>query len=238
MKRIAVLAPAALLAELRAVLLVALLAELLAGCASSPPSHFYSLTTVAPEAAVQADAAPSQPEALPQTTAPSQPAALPQATVPSQPAAPMQPAVRVAAVHIPPALDREGIVRRGPGNTLEISGLNRWGAPLDEMVQRVLTQDLLERLPAGRVVLPSGPAPAGTEQIVVDILQFQSDTTGAIVFEGSWSLLTPGASAPALIRNIRYSGTASPSDYGDQAAVMSTMLGRLADDIASSLSRH
>ncbi len=220
MKRIAVLAPAALLAELRAVLLVALLAELLAGCASSPPSHFYSLTTVAPEAAVQAGAAPSQPEALPQA------------------AAPMQPAVRVAAVHIPPALDREGIVRRGPGNTLEISGLSRWGAPLDEMVQRVLTQDLLERLPAGRVVLPSGPAPAGTEQIVVDILQFQSDTTGAVVFEGSWSLLAPGASAPGLIRNIRYSGTASPSDYGDQAAVMSTMLGRLADDIASSLPRH
>lgn len=187
--------------------LAALLAALLAGCASSPPSRFYALNAVVP-------------------------------TAPSQPAAPLQSPVRVAAVHIPPVLDRTEIVRRGPGNELEISGLNRWGAPLDEMIQRVLTQDLLERLPPGRVVLPSGPAPAQTGRIVLDILQLQSDAAGAVDFEGSWSLLEPGSSSPSLIRDIHYSETARPGDYGDQAAAMSRMLGRLADDIASSVQQR
>jgi len=143
--------------------------------------------------------------------------------------------VIVAAVHIPFALDRQEIVRTGPGNELEISGFKRWGAPLDEMIQRVLTQDLIERLPAGTVVLPSGPTPAATERIVVDILAFQSDTDGNVTLEGSWSLLAPGASAPALIRGIDEVEPASATDFNRQAAVMSQMLGRLADDIARSL---
>ncbi len=208
MKRIAVLA------------LSAPFAQLLLGCASSPPSHFYSLTAVAPGGSEQASAASSQGDAS------------------SAPALPSIPLVRVAAVHIPSSLDREEIVRRGSGNELEINGLDRWGAPLDEMVQRVLTEDLLERLPAGAVVLPSGPAPARTDRIVVDILQFQSDADGAVVFEGSWSLLEPKSSTPALIRNVLYSETASPTRYGDQAAAMSRMLGRLADEIVMSLPRH
>ncbi len=195
MKRIAVLA------------LSAPLAQLLLGCASSPPSHFYSLTAVAPASSEQAPALLSAPS------------------------------VRVAAVHIPSSLDRQEIVRRGSGNELEIGGFDRWGAPLDEMTQRVLTEDLLERLPTGSVVLPSGPAPARTDRIVVDILQFQSDANGAIAFEGSWSLLEPRASNPSLIRNFRYGETASPTSYGDQAAAMSRLLGRLADDIAMSLPR-
>ncbi len=209
MKRIAVLA------------LSAPFAQLFLGCASSPPSHFYSLTAVAPAGSEQASAASSPGDAS------------------SAPTLPSTPLVRVAAVHIPSSLDREEIVRRGSGNELEINGLDRWGAPLDEMVQRVLTEDLLERLPAGAVVLPSSPAPAWTDRIVVDILQFQSDADGAVVLEGSWSLLEPKSSTPSLIRNIRYSETASPAArYGDQAAAMSRMLGRLADEIVMSLPRH
>jgi uncharacterized protein len=146
--------------------------------------------------------------------------------------------VIVAAVHIPYSLDRQEIVRTGPGNALEIAGLQRWGAPLDEMIQRVLTQDLIERLPATRVVLPSAPTPAGTERIVVDILAFQCDADGEVTLEGSWSLLAPGASAPALIHAIRESETTSATDYNRQAAVMSEMLGRLADDIARNLPRR
>ncbi len=191
-------------------LLAALFAGLLTGCASSPPARFYSLTAAAPADSGGAAAGASQ------------------APGPAEP-------LRVAAVHIPAALDRDEIVRLGPGNRLEVSGLDLWGAPLDEMVQRTLTEDLRERLPATQVVLPSSPAPAGTDRIVVDILQFQGDASGTVVFDGSWSLLPPDKTAPSLIRDIHYTETASPSDYGDQAAALSRMLGRLADDIVRSL---
>lgn len=190
--------PVAVVAPLMLVMLT-----VLAGCASSPPSKFFDLTAVAPQAAPAAAAAGAP--------------------------------VRVAAVHLPSTLDREEIVRTDPGNALEINGLDRWGAPLDEMVRRVLTQDLLERLPAGKVVLPSGPAPAGTGRIVVDLLAFQSDSSGAVTLRGSWSLLPAGAGNPALIRDFHYTETADAASFGDQAAAMSRLLGQLADDIARSL---
>lgn len=140
--------------------------------------------------------------------------------------------LRVAAVHIPPALDRREIVRFGAGDRLEISGEHRWGAPFDEMVQQVLTQDLVERLPVDQVVLPLGPAPSGTQSVVIDLLQFQSNASGNVVLQGSWSLLVPGQSAPALVREFRYEDTAGAQNFADQAGAMSRLLGRLADDIA------
>lgn len=146
--------------------------------------------------------------------------------------------VRVAAVHVPATLDREEIVRTGPGNRLEIDGLDRWGAPLDEMAQRVLTEDLIERLPRGSVVLPQSPVPIGTDQIVVDLLAFQSDTSGRVELQGGWSLVTPRAGGLTLLREVRYHAAAPSIGFDRQAAVMSEMLGRLADDIARSLPRR
>lgn len=185
-------------------------AACLVGCGTSPPTRFYSL---APEPPSSAEA--SQSGVAPSGTTTSE-------GVP----------VRVGAVHIPPILDRREIVRSGPGERLELSGVVLWGAPVDEMVQQVLTQNLIERLPAGKVVLPAGPAPTGTETIVVDLLQFQSDTEGTVVLQGSWSLLAPAAGSPAFVHDFRYEQSAGAQDYGGEAAVMSRLLGRLADDIA------
>jgi len=179
-------------------------AALLAGCASSPPSQFYTLADASPASASQAS---------------------PGAT----------PTIRIAAVHIPPMLDRPEITRRSAGDQLEISGTQRWSAPLDEMVQEILTRDLLERLPSGKVILPSAPVPSGTEAVVVNILQFQSDIGGSVVFEGSWSVVPQGAAAPALVRNFRYTASASPAGIGEEVGAMSTLLGQLADDIARNL---
>jgi len=177
----------------------------LTACASSPPTQFYSLEPVAPQGpAPQSDVTTSQ-------TAP----------------------LRIAAVHIPPALDRREIVRLGADNRLDISGLQRWGAPFDEMVQHVLTQNLVERLAANEVVLPLGPAPADTQSVVIDLLQFQSNASGNVVLQGSWSLLLPGQSAPALIRDFRYEDSAGAQSFADEAAAMSRLLARLADDIAA-----
>jgi uncharacterized protein len=177
----------------------------LTACASSPPTQFYSLTPVSAQSpAPQSDSAAS--------------GAMP---------------LRVAAVHVPPTLDRREVVRRGAGDRLEISGVRRWGAPFDEMVQHVLTQNLVDRLPSGSVVLPSSPAPSGTASVVVDLLQFQSDVGGAVILQGSWSLLAPGQSSPALVRDFRYEDSASGQEFEDVAAAMSRLLGHLADDIAS-----
>ena len=154
-----------------------------------------------------------------------------QRQTPQQTLAPVQ----IASVHIPPALDRQEMVRESAPDELEMSDRNRWGAPLGQMIRRVLTQDLAKRLPAGSVVFPREPAPPETNDIVVDILKFVSDAHGTVSFEGSWSLLAAGSGKTLLDRQVRLNDQAAPKDYGDQAQAMSRILGRLADDIAAAL---
>jgi len=150
----------------------------------------------------------------------------------------IRPPVKILAVHVPPLLDREQIVREGSPGELIVSDTNRWGAPLAEMTRDVLTQDLLLRLPEGSVILPQQPAPPQTNTITVDILHLQAQADGAVLLEGGWSLIPPGTEAPSLARAIHISEPSGAADYARQARAMSLALGQLADDIARMVSGH
>jgi uncharacterized lipoprotein YmbA len=143
--------------------------------------------------------------------------------------------VTVAAVHVPPSLDRREMVRRTGANSVDVSSQDRWTAPLDEMIRRVLSQDLAARLPKDKVVLPDAPAPPRTEQIVVTIAQFGPDAGGKVALDGSWSLLKDGRDAPALRRDIALATGAATADAAAEAAAMSQLLGQLAGRIADTL---
>ena len=152
---------------------------------------------------------------------------------PTKPAASIP--VQVAAVHIPPALDRQEMVRETAPHQLDVSDQNRWGGSLDSMVQRVLTQNLAQRLPPSSIVLPQEPAPQRHDAIVVDILQFDEDASGHVIFDGSWSLTASDADKPLTSRHLRLSARTGSNSYSDQAAAMSRVLGELSDSIAGEL---
>lgn len=143
-------------------------------------------------------------------------------------------AVQVAAVNIPAALDRQEMVREATSGSLQISDINRWGAPLADMTQNVLTRDLTERLPQGAVLPPRTNAPPGTFEITVDLLQFGRDATGKAVLDGGWALYPLGSDTPVMSRQVKLSEEVGSADYAAQVQAMSRLLGRLADDIASS----
>jgi uncharacterized protein len=149
--------------------------------------------------------------------------------------------VKVDAVHIPPALDRDSMVRGENGNQLEISSQDRWAGDLGETIRRVLTQNLQSRLPAGMVIAPEAPAPAGARGLVVDILTFQPQAAGPsapaggeVVLDADWTLLEGPQSNPVLSRSVHLAAAAAPSAQGE-AAAMSTLLGELADSMASQI---
>jgi hypothetical protein len=155
------------------------------------------------------------------------------------PAAPGSPAtdqtagkpVKVDAVHIPPALDRDSMVRGESDNQLQISAQDRWAGDLGEMIRRVLTQDLAQRLPSGMVVAPQSPAPPSARGLVVDILTFQPQA-GEVVLDADWTLLQGTQSNPVLRRSAHLTAPGASSAQG-QAQAMSTLLGQLADGIAA-----
>jgi hypothetical protein len=176
----------------------------LAGCASSPPTRYFAL-----------DPAP--------------PGASPAASQTDASAAP----VKVDAVHIPPALDRDSIVLGESDNQLQISSQDRWAGDLGEMIRRVLTQDLAQRLPSGMVIAPESPAPPTAHGLVVDILTFQPQG-GEVVLDADWTLLKGTQSNVVARRSVHLTAPASPSAQSE-AESMSTLLGQLADGIAAQI---
>ena len=150
----------------------------------------------------------------------------------SAPASQPETPVQIASVSIPAALDRQEMVREIAPDSLQISDTHRWGAPLSDMAQNVLTRDLIERLAPEKVILPRGTPPAGTYEIAVDVLKFDADASGKVVFDGGWSLFRLGSDVPIKNRHVTLEEQVAPGNYAEQARAMSKLLGHLADDIA------
>ena len=69
--------------------------------------------------------------------------------------APAGSTVGFGRVSLPGALDRPALARRRGGNEIVYSEEERWAGPLDDMVRRVLADDLAARLPAGSILAES-----------------------------------------------------------------------------------
>lgn len=142
--------------------------------------------------------------------------------------------VQLAAVHLPPALDRPQIVTQVGPNRLQVSEQDQWGAPLDEMMRRTLAQDLLARLPQGDFITPDAPRPAGARGLVVDVVQLQA-TPDRVILQANWTL-TGGVSGDVQLSNtVELSAPAPGRDAGAQADAISRLLGELSDRIATAL---
>ena len=143
--------------------------------------------------------------------------------------------IEVDAVHVPPTLDRQNIVRGEINNQLTIAARDRWGGDFGELVRRVLTQDLETRLPPGMVLPPDTPAPDNARGLVVEILSFQPRASD-VVLDADWTLLEGSPAHPALQRSVHLQEPAG-SSTNDEVAAMSRLLGQLADRIAEELTR-
>ena len=148
--------------------------------------------------------------------------------------------VQVRVVHIPEMLDRPQRVVQSSPERLEIIEQQRWGAPLNDMVRRILTENLTARLPQGAVLAPEVPAPPMTHGIVVYIEEFQPEPAGRVVLDVSWSLVDGAGSQHATSaatdpREMRRFEVTAANDPDAQVAAMSRLLGQLADAIVSML---
>lgn len=182
-----------------------LLTLVLVGCASSPPTQFYTLDPLTP-------ARPGP--------------------------AGVSLVLQVAAVHIPAVLDRQEMVREREPERLQVSDRHRWGAPLAEMIRRVLAQDLLARLPGSTLLAPQELPPSTARVLVLDVLRFAAGPSGRVHLEGNWSAFAGPAAQPFLSARIELASRRPATGFRAQATAMSRLLGRLADHIAHALAAH
>jgi uncharacterized lipoprotein YmbA len=137
-------------------------------------------------------------------------------------------------VNLAKYLDRPQIVSHRTAYALSYSDTERWGEPMDEMVPRVLIQDLTQRLPATRIAAAaSGMVPEAERVLIVNIDRFDADPDGTVVLEARWALRTELRAGS--FEKTRIEVPAGSTRAVDLVPAMSTCLGQFGDQLARAL---
>ncbi len=130
-------------------------------------------------------------------------------------------------------LDRNDIVRSAAGYQLSLTSNQRWAEPLGKMLDRVLAQDLAQRLPNSTVFTESGAIQGDAALIVeINIQRLDADADGTVVLQAQVALRPDGRKTAPRADTIRL--TAAPAGPGtpELVATMSGLLGQLTDRVA------
>jgi uncharacterized lipoprotein YmbA len=146
--------------------------------------------------------------------------------------------VGLASVRLPMYLDRPQIVRSTDDVEMQLTEAERWAEPLPAMVERVLAQNLSQRLPGttvlyGRdaIMLPGAPV------IELNLGRFDMDSTGSVVLAAQ-AELRRGTTSGAVTRLApRHTIAPRSRETRDMVHALSEALGRLADDLARMIVR-
>ena len=104
------------------------------------------------------------------------------AAVPGQAAAGGPKLVEMQRPGLAGYLDRPGIVRANGAYQLQVAGTERWGEPLGDLVGRILSEDLNQRLPGTSVFTTAGSISAQPDaRIELDVQRFDADASGDVV---------------------------------------------------------
>ncbi len=158
--------------------------------------------------------------------------------VPEGPAAQADPpwhgrSLKVGHVELPADLDRASLVTLGPGPAMSVSDQDRWAAPLDELAQRALTEDLRARLGDAAVLAPADPVPpGGVRTVVLAVQRFSGDSAGQVILAADWAVANGNPPKPGPLHHVRIVEDAGSTQGSAVAAAMSRALGRLADQVA------
>jgi uncharacterized lipoprotein YmbA len=133
-------------------------------------------------------------------------------------------------------LDRPEIVRGTVGFRLQVNDGDRWGEPASGMIGRVLTEDLVMRLPQAAVFAESGAISTRPDLVLeIDIQRLDADADGALILLAQLAIRPDGGVASATTIRLR-TPIAGPTAT-DHVAAMSVAIGELADRIATMLAR-
>ena len=144
--------------------------------------------------------------------------------------------IRLDRVTIPTELDRSQIVRRLDPTRLQIVEGDRWAAPLDETIRRVLSDDLAARLTPGAIANPNEPSIGEKRQsLAVDISEFYGDPACAVTLRAAWTLKQPDARSLHGTEEIKAAADGACASAGPIPAAMSHALGQLSERIAAAV---
>ncbi|NVZ08318.1 membrane integrity-associated transporter subunit PqiC [Allochromatium humboldtianum] len=189
----------------------------LPGCASTPPSNFYTLAPIpAFEAKPSSVGREGRDDRLEEELA-----------------------IGLGPVTFPLFLDRPQIVSRASANRLAIDELERWGGTLQDDFLRVWSENLALLTGSSRIlILPSEIRYPLDVRLSAEILAFEGTAEGQAELRVRWSVLEPNLDQVLLARESRYQrAIAQPGDTQALLAALSLTLADFSREVAEAL-RH
>ncbi|MEA3275587.1 MAG: PqiC family protein [Pseudomonadota bacterium] len=183
-------------------------ALILAGCATTPPSSFYTLTPIRGAGDRQAS--------------------LSEGTI----------ALGLGPIGFPAFLDRPQIVSRAGTNRLSLDEFHRWGGNLQDDFSRALGQNLAHLLGTSRIlVYPADVRFPLDFRVIADVLSFETTPTGEAELKVRWAILHPQLEQALIVRESAYRRPVQGPTPEAKIAALSEVLGGFSRDLADELRR-
>jgi hypothetical protein len=183
----------------------------LAGCASTTPSKFYTLTPMK-GADGSTPVAPFEEGAV----------------------------LAVGPVRLPEYLDRPQIATRSEGNEVRLHDTERWAGSLQEDISRVLVENLSMLLAGKRIsVARWNPAMQSVaslrNRVGVEILRFEGPAGGTVVLKARYALFGTDGKKVIAAGESTVREPAGGTDYESLVAAMSRALATFSREVAAAV---
>ena len=176
------------------------LSTFVAGCASTPPSRFYTLSAASGSAANSSNLS-----------------------------------VVVGPVTVPAVVDRPQIVVNVGANQVRLEEFNRWAAPLQNNIARVVVDNLVRMLGTPLVTSSAQTLSAEADyRAAVEVQSFQSAPGEAAVLDAVWTVRR-SKDGKAETGRTTVRETVQEKSYDALAAAHSRAVARLSQDIADAV---
>jgi uncharacterized lipoprotein YmbA len=140
--------------------------------------------------------------------------------------------VAVGPVSIPAVVDRPQIVVTAGPNQVRLEEFNRWAAPLQNNIARVVAENLVALLGTPRVILSSQALGAEADyRVAIEVQRFESVPGEAATLDAVWTVIHAKDGKSQTGRTTVHE-TVQGSGYDTLAAAHSRALAVLSRDIA------
>jgi uncharacterized lipoprotein YmbA len=144
--------------------------------------------------------------------------------------------IGLGPITLPGVLDRPQIVTRASAHEVTLSEFHRWGGDLAGILNRTLTQNLMNLLGTQRVTPFPWPSREGPDrQLAVDFFRLDGELGGHAVLEGLWRIRDPQSGAECRAQRFRLERPVAETDYRAFVSALSRGLGELSRQMAQGL---
>ena len=149
------------------------------------------------------------------------------------------PRVLIGPLRVAGYLDRPQLMTRRPDGELILHELDRWAAPLEEMLVQTLADNLMRLTGSEQVLAYPTPGPAAADlRITGQILRFDTDTEGVAVLRTQWQLKDADGEVLIPLQTAEYRARASNAGTAARVGALSDVLGEFARELGAHLTEE